>query len=85
MFATPTTVEVDVRAPRLGEASNGGNTMLRKATIAAVICAVALVVGTAGAAFAGEVTGNGKPTQGFANAMVSSRCLLPTRRLSGNR
>ena len=24
-------------------------------------------------------------TQGFANAMVSSRCLLPSRRLSGNR
>ena len=43
--------------------------MLRKATIAAAVCAVALVGGTASAAFAGEVTGNGKPAQGSANAV----------------
>jgi len=46
----------------------GGEAMLRKATIAAAVCAVALVGGTASAAFAGEVTGNGKPAQGSANA-----------------
>jgi len=43
-------------------------TMLRKATFATAVCTMALVGGAASAAFAGEVTGNGKPTQGPAHA-----------------
>ena len=42
--------------------------MLRKATIATAVCTFALVGGSATAAFAGEITGNGKPTQGPAHA-----------------
>ncbi len=42
--------------------------MFRKATIAAGVCAVALIGGSASAAFAGEVTGNGKATGGPAHA-----------------
>jgi hypothetical protein len=43
--------------------------MLRKkSTLAALLCAVALAGATAGAASAGEITGNGKPTAGPAHA-----------------
>jgi hypothetical protein len=42
--------------------------MLRKVTIATAVCAVALVGANASAAFAGEITGNGKPTGGPAHA-----------------
>jgi hypothetical protein len=42
--------------------------MLRKATIATAVCTFALVGGTASAAFAGEITGNGRPTAGPAHA-----------------
>ena len=42
--------------------------MLRKATIATAVCAIALVGASANAAFAGEITGSGKPTHGPANA-----------------
>jgi hypothetical protein len=41
--------------------------MVRKSLLAAV-CAVSFVGLTAGPAFAGEITGNGKPTQGPAHA-----------------
>ena len=41
--------------------------MLRKATIVAAMCTVVLV-GTASTAFAGEITGNGKPTAGPTHA-----------------
>ena len=41
--------------------------MLRKAIVTAV-CAIAVVGMSASAAFAGEITGNGKPTQGPAHA-----------------
>jgi hypothetical protein len=41
--------------------------MLRKAIVTAA-CAIALVGTSASAAFAGEITGNGKPTQGTAHA-----------------
>ena len=41
--------------------------MLRKA-IVTTVCAVALVGTSGSAAFAGEITGNGKPTQGPAHA-----------------
>jgi hypothetical protein len=34
----------------------------------AAVCAAAVVGASAGAAFAGEITGNGKPTAGPANA-----------------
>jgi hypothetical protein len=40
----------------------------RKSTLASMLCAVAIVGATAGAAFAGEVTGNGKETAGPSNA-----------------
>lgn len=42
--------------------------MRRKVTMAAVVCAVALMGAGGNAAFAGEVTGNGKPTGGPAHA-----------------
>src|SRR5256714_11356695 len=42
--------------------------MLRKATIAAAVFAVTCVGTGASAAFAGEVTGNGKPTAGPTHA-----------------
>jgi hypothetical protein len=43
--------------------------MLRmKSLITAAACAAVLAAASAGAAFAGEVTGNGKPTQGPAHA-----------------
>jgi hypothetical protein len=41
--------------------------MLRKA-IVTMACAVAFLGATGSAAFAGELTGNGKPTQGTAHA-----------------
>jgi hypothetical protein len=62
--------------------------MLRKATIAAAVCAFAIVGGSAGSAFAGEVTGNGKPTGGPAHA--NSICVFsgknddPTAPLDGS-
>jgi hypothetical protein len=42
--------------------------MLRKATIATAVCTIALLGGTASSAFAGEITGSGKPTGGPAHA-----------------
>ena len=43
--------------------------MLRmKSFITAAACAAILAAASAGAAFAGEITGNGKPTQGPAHA-----------------
>jgi hypothetical protein len=42
--------------------------MLRKATMATAVCAFAFVGASASAAFAGEVTGSGKPTGGPAHA-----------------
>ena len=42
--------------------------MGRKAAIAGAVCAFALVSVNASAAFAGEVTGSGKPTAGPAHA-----------------
>jgi hypothetical protein len=43
--------------------------MLRnKSMLAAGVCAVAIAGASAGAAFAGEITGNGKPTAGPAHA-----------------
>src|ERR1700675_1718606 len=44
-----------------------GTTMVRKSLLATV-CTVFIVGFTAGPPFAGEVTGNGKPTQGPAHA-----------------
>jgi hypothetical protein len=40
----------------------------RKSMLVAVVSAVIMVGPGAGAAFAGEITGNGKPTAGVANA-----------------
>ena len=42
--------------------------MLKKSRLAAAVCTVAIVGLSAGPAFAGEITGNGKPTQGPAHA-----------------
>ena len=42
--------------------------MLRKATITTAVCTVALFGATASSAFAGEITGNGKPTGGPTHA-----------------
>jgi hypothetical protein len=63
--------------------------MLRKkSTLAALLCTVAAVGATAGAAFAGEITGNGKPTAGPAHA--NSICVFsgknddPTAPLDGS-
>jgi hypothetical protein len=42
--------------------------MLRKATLATAVCAIAFVGAGASPAFGGEVTGSGKPTQGPAHA-----------------
>jgi hypothetical protein len=42
--------------------------MRLKALLAAALCAVAVAAMGAGSAFAGEVTGNGKPTAGPAHA-----------------
>jgi hypothetical protein len=47
--------------------------MLRKA-IVTTVCAIGLVGASGSAAFAGEITGNGKPTQGPAHA--SSICVF---------
>jgi hypothetical protein len=44
-----------------------GENLLRKA-IATSVCTIALVGATGGAAFAGEITGKGKPTGGPAHA-----------------
>src|SRR4051812_4815106 len=38
--------------------------LVRKSTLASLVCAVAIVGATTGSAFAGEITGNGKPTAG---------------------
>ena len=62
--------------------------MLRKAVVAAAVGAVALVGVTGGAASAGEITGNGKPTAGPAHA--NSICVFsgknddPTAPLDGS-
>jgi hypothetical protein len=62
--------------------------MLRKATITTAVCTVALIGASASAAFAGEITGNGKPTQGPAHA--NSICVFsgknddPTAPLDGS-
>ena len=62
--------------------------MLRKATIATAVCTVAIVGATASAAFAGEITGNGKPTGGPTHA--NSICVFsgknddPTAPLDGS-
>lgn len=62
--------------------------MLRKATIATAVCTVALFGATASSAFAGEITGNGKPTGGPAHA--NSICVFsghnddPTAPLDGS-
>ncbi|HMJ35476.1 MAG TPA: hypothetical protein VK501_16325 [Baekduia sp.] len=40
----------------------------RKSTLVAVVCIMAVAGPCAGAAFAGEITGNGKPTAGPAHA-----------------
>jgi hypothetical protein len=64
-----------------------GETMLRKATIATAVCAVALVGANANVAFGGEITGNGKPTGGPTHA--NSICVFsghndePDRPLDG--
>jgi hypothetical protein len=42
--------------------------MSKKSLLAALLCAVAVTGANASAAFAGEITGNGKPTQGPAHA-----------------
>jgi len=42
--------------------------MSKKAWLAAALCAVVFAAMSAGSAFAGEVTGNGKDTQGPAHA-----------------
>jgi hypothetical protein len=61
--------------------------MLRKAVIASAVGAMALV-SLSGTAFAGEITGNGKPTQGPAHA--NSICVFsghnddPTAPLDGS-
>jgi hypothetical protein len=71
----------DGEVRRSGDVADGrvhvtgiGETIHPKATIATAVCAVALVGGNAGAAFAGEVTGNGKPTGGPAHA--NSMCVF---------
>jgi hypothetical protein len=63
--------------------------MLRKkSTLAALLCTVAITGASAGAAFAGEITGNGKPTAGPAHA--NSICVFsgqnddPTAPLDGS-
>jgi hypothetical protein len=62
--------------------------MLRKAMIATAVCTVAFVGTGASAAFAGEVTGSGKPTAGPAHA--NSICVFsgknddPTAPLDGS-
>jgi len=59
----------------------------RKSMLVAVVSAVIMVGPGAGAAFAGEITGNGKPTAGVANA--NSICVFsgknddPTAPLDG--
>src|SRR5215203_6079196 len=58
---------------RVCATSEGGMTLRRESTLASMLCAVALVGATASAAFAGEVTGNGKPTAGPEHA--SSICV----------
>jgi hypothetical protein len=40
----------------------------RKSTLVAVVCTMAVAGPSAGTAFAGEITGNGKPTAGVAHA-----------------
>ena len=40
----------------------------RKSTLVAVVCTVAVTAPSGGTAFAGEITGNGKPTAGPAHA-----------------
>jgi hypothetical protein len=42
--------------------------MLRKKMLVAAVCTVTIAGFSAGAAFAGEITGNGKPTAGPLNA-----------------
>jgi hypothetical protein len=49
----------------------------RKSMLVAVVSAVIMVWPGAGAAFAGEITGNGKPTAGVANA--NSICVFSAK------
>jgi hypothetical protein len=49
----------------------------KKSMLVAVVSAVIIVGPGAGAAFAGEITGNGKPTAGVANA--NSICVFSGR------
>ncbi len=51
--------------------------MLGKVTIATAVCAAVLVGANAGAAFAGEITGSGKPTGGPDHA--NSICVFSGR------
>jgi len=53
---------------RGGSTINRETAMLKKSRVAAALCAVAIVGLSAGPAFAGEVTGNGKLSQGAINA-----------------
>jgi hypothetical protein len=65
-----------------------GRSMRKKSMVAAAACAVAIVGAGTGAAFAGEITGNGKPTAGPAHA--NSICVFsgknddPTAPLDGS-
>ena len=43
--------------------------MSKKSFVAALLCAVAVTGANASAAFAGEITGNGKPTAGPAREL----------------
>jgi hypothetical protein len=62
--------------------------MLRKATVATALCSILIVGAGASTAFAGEITGNGKPTRGPAHA--NSICVFsgknddPTAPLDGS-
>src|SRR5262245_40881586 len=53
----------------LNRQQHGGETFMRmKSVVAAGIGVAALVIAGSGSAYAGEITGNGKPTQGPAHA-----------------
>jgi hypothetical protein len=60
----------------------------KKSLLAAAVCAAAMLGATTGTAFAGEITGNGKPTAGPAHA--NSICVFsgknddPTAPLDGS-
>ena len=48
--------------------------LLRKSTFASLVCAVAIIGATAGAAFAGEITGTGDTTPIKDPGVANSRC-----------